>query len=115
MKEILEFAELINYENTKRKHLSSGMRIRAMFSTALQINPDILLIDEIISVGDISFRKKSFEKFLSFKNNNKTIILVSHNLEIIKKICDEVYFLDSGKIIAKGNPNEVVQKYQEFN
>jgi ABC-type polysaccharide/polyol phosphate transport system ATPase subunit len=114
IKEILEFAELLDYENTKVKHLSSGMRMRAMFSTALQVNPDILLIDEIISVGDLSFRKKSFDKFLSFKNN-KTVVLVSHNLEIIKKLCDEVYFLDSGKIIAKGNPGEVVSKYQEFN
>jgi ABC-type polysaccharide/polyol phosphate transport system ATPase subunit len=114
IKEILDFAELLDYENAKIKHLSSGMRVRAMFSTALQIDPDILLVDEIISVGDFSFRRKSFEKFLSFKNNNKTIVLVSHNLEIVKKLCDEVYFLDSGKIIENGNPEETIKKYQEF-
>lgn len=114
VKEILEFAELTDYENVKIKYLSSGMRTRAMFSTALQMDPDILLVDEIISVGDLSFRQKSFEEFLSFKKNYKTIILVSHNLEIVKKFCDEVYFLDSGKIIESGDPKETVRKYQEF-
>jgi len=112
--EILKFAELEQYESVKMKYLSSGMKIRIMFSTAMTIDPDILLIDEIISVGDVSFREKSFKKFLSFKENKKTIILVSHNLPMIQKLCDEVYALDKGKIIASGDPKSVIQKYLEY-
>jgi len=112
--EILKFAELEQYESVKMKYLSSGMKIRIMFSTAMSIDPDILLIDEIISVGDASFREKSFKKFLSFKENQKTIILVSHNLPMIQKLCDEVYALDKGKIIASGDPESVIQKYLKY-
>lgn len=112
--EILKFAELEQYEFVKMKYLSSGMKIRIMFSTAMTIDPDILLIDEIISVGDASFREKSFKKFISFKENKKTIVLVSHNLSMIQKLCDEVYALDKGKIIASGDPKSVIQKYLEY-
>jgi len=111
--EILKFAELQEYGNVKMKHLSSGMKVRVMFSTAMLIDPDILLVDEIISVGDEAFRKKSFEAFLSFKNRKKTIILVSHNLKMVKQLCDIVYFLEKGKIIEFGNPEEVIKAYQD--
>lgn len=112
--EILKFAELEEYVNTKMKHLSSGMKVRIMFSTAMSMNPDILLVDEVISVGDISFRQKSFDSFLSFKKRNKTIIFVSHNLSIVQKICDEVIMLDKGKIIEIGEPAKVIKTYQNF-
>lgn len=111
---ILEFAELESYRNVRMKHLSSGMKVRMTFSTALLMNPDILLVDEIISVGDEAFRKKSFEAFLSFKKRNKTIIFVSHNLQIVKELCDEVYFLDKGHIIESGNPEKVINTYQHY-
>ncbi len=110
--EILKFAELQEYGNVKMKHLSSGMKVRVMFSTAMLIDPDILLVDEIISVGDEAFRKKSFEAFLSFKNRKKTILFVSHNLEIVKQLCDSVYFLENGKIIEFGKPEEVIKTYR---
>ena len=109
--EILKFAELQEYGNVKMKHLSSGMKVRVMFSTAMLIDPDILLVDEIISVGDVAFRKKSFEAFLSFKNRKKTILLVSHNLKMVKQLCDIVYFLEKGKIIEFGKPEEVIKTY----
>jgi len=111
--EILKFAELQEYGYVKMKHLSSGMKVRVMFSTAMLIDPDILLVDEIISVGDVAFRKKSFEAFLSFKNRKKTILLVSHNLKMVKQLCDIVYFLEKGKIIEFGNPEEVIKAYQD--
>jgi len=112
--EIIKFAELEDYKNEKMKHLSSGMKVRIMFSTAMQMDPDILLVDEIIAVGDIKFRQKSFDSFLSFKNRNKTIVFVSHNLQAVQKYCDVVYFLDKGKIIDYGEPQKVIKAYQDF-
>lgn len=112
--EIIKFAELEDYKNEKMKHLSSGMKVRIMFSTAMQMDPDILLVDEIIAVGDIKFRQKSFDSFLSFKNRNKTIVFVSHNLQAVQKFCDVVYFLDKGKIIDYGEPQRVIKAYQDF-
>ena len=76
---IIEFAELNEFTNMKLKHFSSGMRARLAFSTDIQINPDILLVDEILSVGDLAFREKSFKAFLSFKKKEKTILLFAHN------------------------------------
>ena len=113
--EILKFAELEEYGNVKMKYLSSGMKVRVMFSTAMLIDPDILLVDEIISVGDEAFRKKSFEAFLSFKNRKKTILFVSHNLEMVKQLCDIVYLLEKGKIIEFGEPEKVIKTYQDRN
>jgi len=112
--DIIKFAELEDYKNEKMKHLSSGMKVRIMFSTAMQMDPDILLVDEIIAVGDIKFRQKSFDSFLSFKNRNKTIVFVSHNLQAVQKFCDVVYFLDKGKIIDYGEPQRVIKAYQDF-
>lgn len=112
--EILEFAELSEYKNVKMKHLSSGMKLRVMFSTSMLMDPDILLVDEVISVGDISFRNKSLNSFISFKNRNKTIVLVSHNLSLVQQLCDEVYFLHNGKIMDYGSPNKVINAYQEL-
>ena len=112
--EIIKFAELDEYKNEKMKLLSSGMKVRIMFSTAMQMDPDILLVDEIIAVGDLKFREKSFDSFLSFKNRNKTIVFVSHNLQVVQKLCDVVYFLDKGKIIDYGEPEKVIKSYQDF-
>jgi len=112
--EIIKFAELEDYKNEKMKHLSSGMKVRIMFSTAMQIDPDILLVDEVIAVGDLKFRQKSYESFLSFKNRNKTIVFVSHNLQSVQKLCDVVYFLDKGKIVDYGEPEKVIKSYQGF-
>jgi len=112
--EILKFAELEDYRDVKMEYLSSGMKIRAMFSTAMLIDPDILLLDEIIAVGDLTFKDKSFEAFLSFKKRGKTIIFVSHNLDLIQKFCDIVYFMNKGEIVEYGEPEKVVLSYQKF-
>ncbi len=112
--EILKYAELEEYINVKMKYLSSGMKVRIMFSTALLMDPDILLVDEVIAVGDASFRKKSFDSFLSFKNKGSTILFVSHNLQQVKQLCDHVYFLDKGKIIEHGDPEKIVTIYENF-
>lgn len=112
--DILKFAELSEYKDIKFKLLSSGMRVRIMFATSILMDPDILLVDEILSVGDESFRKKSFDSFLSFKKRNKTIIFVSHNLQLVKELCDEVYFLNDGKMVESGKPEKVIKMYEEF-
>ena len=108
---ILEFAELEDFADTKIKNFSTGMQARLAFATAIQINPDILFIDEILAVGDASFQKKSFQAFLEFKKKGKTIIFVSHDLNTIKKLCDRVMFISNGSIQKIGNSEEVIGEY----
>lgn len=112
--EILQFAELEKYHDVRMKYLSAGMKVRIMFSTGMLIDPDILLVDEIISVGDASFSKKSLEAFLSFKKRGKTIVFVSHDLQQVQQNCDVVYMMDKGKIITYGKPEEVIKQYIDF-
>ena len=112
--DIINFAGLSDFKNMKLKYYSSGMRARLAFSTAMQIEPDILLVDEILSVGDLPFREKSFNAFLSFKKEGKTILYTSHNLTTLAKLCDRVLLLDKGKIIKIGQPDEVIKKYKEI-
>ena len=109
--DIIKYAELEKFTGMKLKHYSTGMRSRLAFSLALQLNPDILLIDEILSVGDKKFREKSFESFLSLKKENRTIVLVTHNLDLPLKIADRVILMEDGKISSIGIPEEVIKKY----
>jgi len=111
---IIKFADLEKFSKTKLKHYSSGMRARLAFSTAIQMEPDILLVDEILSVGDIEFSKKSYEKFLSFKKNGKTILFASHNLDAIKEVSDRVLLIDKGKIVMISEPEKTIEKYKEI-
>jgi len=90
------------------------MRCRLAFSTAMQIDSDILLIDEILSVGDKDFQKKSYETFRSLKEKNKTILHATHNLNKLSEICDKVLLLHKGKNVMMGKPEEVIKKYQEL-
>ena len=108
---ILEFAELEKFTNLRIKQFSSGMKARLGFSIAIELNPDILLIDEILSVGDRSFREKSFNAFLSFKEKKKTILLASHNLESVSRLCDKVLLINNGKVLKFGPPKEVISEF----
>ena len=108
---IIEFAELEKFKDTKLKNFSSGMYARLAFSIAMQVDPDILLVDEVLSVGDMHFQKKSYNSFISFKERKKSIIFVSHDMETITNLCDRVLFLHNGKIHSLGTPKEVVQEY----
>jgi len=110
---IIEFSGLKKFIDAKLRTYSTGMQMRLVFSTAMINNPDILLIDEVIAVGDESFQKKSFNKMKNLKNQGKTIIFVSHSMEQIKAVCDKVLFLKDGKIKAKGLPNDVIHAYIE--
>jgi len=111
---IIQFAELEEFAEMSVKNYSSGMKARLAFSTALQVNPDILLVDEILAVGDKSFKEKSFDAFLSFKKNRKTILYSTHSMDKISKLSDRVLLLNKGKLIMIGNPDEVIQKYDEI-
>ena len=98
----------------KLKYYSTGMRARLAFATALQINPEILLVDEILSVGDMAFREKSYKAFLSFKESGKTILYSTHNLNILPKLCDRVLLIHNGKMIMIGKSEQVIEKYKEM-
>jgi len=111
---ILQFAELEKFSTMKLKHFSSGMKSRLGISTVFQLNPDIFLLDEILSVGDIDFRQKCFEKFLSYKKQGKTILYVTHALNTLKDLCDRVLLLDMGNLITIGNPEDAIKKYREI-
>jgi len=111
---ILEFAELQRFRNMKLKDFSAGMRTRLGFSIAIQIDPDILLIDEILAVGDAAFGKKSFEAFLSFKKNQKTIVYATHNLNMISELSDRIILLDKGKMVKIDKPAVILPIYQEI-
>lgn len=112
--EIMKIAELEKFPDLKLKHYSTGMRARLAFCTSLQINPDVLLVDEILAVGDLKFREKSFELFLKYKKEGKTILYASHNLNALPKLCDRVILLHHGKIITIGTPDDVIKKYKEI-
>jgi len=114
IKKIIEFAELEQFTTMKLKHFSTGMLARLAFSTVLQINPDIFLLDEILSVGDIKFREKTSKVFQSFKENGKTVLYTTHNVDTLPEICDRVLLIQKGKKIMIGNPEEVVKKYREI-
>ena len=109
---IIEFSELAYFIDQPVRTYSSGMLARLGFSVAVHIEPEIVLIDEILAVGDAHFQKKSFEKVLEFKKKGVTIILVSHDLDSVEKVCDKVIWLESGKIIAMGSDvSKIIDQY----
>ncbi len=111
---IIEYAELEKFADTKFKNFSSGMQMRLAFATAVQVDPDILLLDEVYAVGDLKFQKKCFDTILDFKKQGKSIILVSHGMDPIKKICDKALFLNHGKIDTIGKPEEAISAYVDY-
>ena len=111
--DIMRYAELEEFSNLRIKHYSSGMRARLAFATAMEINPDIVLVDEILAVGDKAFREKSYQTFKSFKKKNKTILIVTHNIGNLS-FCDRVMLIHRGKLIMIGNPKEVIKKYNDM-
>lgn len=112
--EIIDFAELRSSIDQPIRTYSSGMYVRLAFSIAVNINPDIILLDEVLAVGDAEFSKKSKAKIKEFKDNGKTIILVSHDPASIVEMCDEALYLDNGKIQTIGEPAAVASAYQQI-
>lgn len=111
---IIEFSELRDYIDNPIRTYSSGMYMRLAFSVAIHVDADILLIDEILAVGDIAFQKKCFEKLREIKKNGTTIVIVSHSLNQIEEICEESIWIKDGLIEMKGKPEMVHRKYLEY-
>ena len=111
VEEVLAFAELERFRDAKLKNLSSGMLMRLAFATALRAEADILLLDEVLAVGDATFQQKCFDVFLGLKEQGRTIVLVSHDLASVRRFCDHVYWLDRGRLAMSGTADEVVQTY----
>jgi len=114
VEKIIDFAELGKFSRMKLKYYSAGMRTRLAISTALEINPDILLIDEVLAVGDQIFKQKSFNAFSSFIKKEKTIVFTSHNMNFIKELSDRVLILNEGKMVALDEPEIAIKKYNEL-
>ena len=112
--EIIEFSELQEFEEYRLRQLSSGMRSRMAFSIASLIDPDILILDEVLAVGDAAFRKKSEAKMKEIISNGTTTIFVSHSLAQIKKLSNKVLWMNKGKLMAFGDTKEVCAEYEKF-
>lgn len=112
--EILRFADIGDFVNQPVKTYSSGMFVRLAFAVAINIDPEVLIVDEALSVGDVFFQAKCFQKFEEFKRMGKTILIVSHDLSSISKYCDRVILLNKGVIIEEGSPKQIVDLYKKL-
>lgn len=111
--EIVSFAGLEQFIDTPVKNYSSGMYVRLGFSVAINVDPDILLVDEVLAVGDQSFQQRSAAKFKEFKEAGKTIVVVTHSLGQVRELCDQAAWLDHGRLLDAGETNEIVARYAE--
>ena len=112
---VIDFAELRGFEDLKVKNYSSGMQIRLAFSVAIQVDADILLIDEILAVGDASFQQKCFDVFSELRDAGRTIVLVTHDMASLQRFCHRALLLEHGDPVYIGEPYEVADRYLELN
>ena len=109
--EIVGFAELWDFVDTPVKRYSSGMYMRLGFSVAIHSNPQILLVDEVLSVGDSAFQDKCLNKMHEFQERGTTIIVVSHSMDLMRKFCPRVLLLEGGHLVGDGSPEEITERY----
>lgn len=112
--DILKFADIGNFVHQPVKTYSSGMFVRLAFAVAINIDPEILIVDEALSVGDVFFQAKCYKKFEEFKKNGKTILLVTHSLGSVEKYCDKVVLLNKGSKVGEGLPHEMIDLYKKL-
>ncbi|MDU4478784.1 ABC transporter ATP-binding protein [Clostridium sp.] len=110
---IIDFAELWDFVDVPIKNYSSGMKARLGFAVATLVKPDVLIVDEILSVGDANFRKKCEEKMFEMKENGVTLVLVSHSMEQVLKVCNNAIWINKGQLMCIGNVNEVCKEYKK--
>ena len=110
---IVAFSDLEHFLETPVKRYSSGMVVRLGFAVAAHVQPDILLLDEVLAVGDLSFQQKCFNRIAELKRTGTTMIFISHNLEAVQRLCDRVILMNQGRITAEGAPAEMLQRYRE--
>jgi ABC-type polysaccharide/polyol phosphate transport system ATPase subunit len=111
---IIEFAELGEFIDSPIKQYSSGMYMRLAFSVATEVDPDILIVDEILGVGDGGFREKCFDRIRQFRDSGKTILMVSHDLGTMSSFCSRLLLIHHGKLVEQGDPSIVVARYEEL-
>jgi ABC-type polysaccharide/polyol phosphate transport system ATPase subunit len=112
---IIEFAELEDFQELKLKNYSSGMHVRLAFSVAIQVDADILLIDEVLAVGDAAFQQKCFDVFNRMRNEGRTILFVTHDMGAVNRFCHRALLLDHGEVVVIGDPRTVGDRYLELN
>ena len=112
--QIIEFAELRDYVKLPLKNYSSGMISRLGFAIAIDVHPDLLLVDEVLSVGDTNFQKKCMEKILKLKNDGVSFLFVSHNINQVKRLCEQTLWIEDSQIIDYGDSEEVCQEYLDY-
>ena len=112
--EIVEFAELGEFMEERLKNYSSGMQVRLAFSIAIKAEGDILLLDEVLAVGDEAFQRKCYEYFSSLKRAKKTVVLVTHDMSAVEKYCNKAILVEKGSIILSGNPKRVSSRYSDI-
>src|SRR5437763_3350802 len=113
--EIIAFAELEEFVDLKLKNYSSGMHVRLAFATAVQVDAEILLIDEVLAVGDAAFQQKCFEEFFRLKREGKTIVFVSHDMYSIERFCNRAMLMERGSMVQLGDPREIGRAYHKLN
>ena len=112
--DIWDFAELKDFQDQKLKNYSSGMQVRLAFSIAIRAKGDILLLDEVLAVGDAAFQQKCSDYFNSLKDKNQTVILVTHSMENVRKFCTRAILIDNGLIVKEGDPNKIADAYTKL-
>ena len=112
LQQIIAFADIGNYIDQPVKTYSSGMFVRLAFSIVANIDPDILIIDEILGVGDAGFQTKCFERIEDFRRRGKTILLVSHSMDNVRKLCDRAMLVHGGRLLEDGPPDRVIGRYE---
>jgi ABC-type polysaccharide/polyol phosphate transport system ATPase subunit len=109
---IIQFADLGNFIEAPIRQYSSGMYMRLAFAVATEVDPDILVMDEVLAVGDMEFQAKCFNRLRGFRESGKTILIVTHSMNQIEEICTRAIYLDRGRIVADSSPAEVIEQYQ---
>jgi ABC-2 type transport system ATP-binding protein len=112
--DIVEFSGLENFIDSPVKTYSSGMYVRLAFAVAINVDPRLLIVDEILAVGDVSFQQRCLEKFVEFRNEGRTIVLVTHDMASVKNMCDRAIWLTHGEVTGAGDPADLVESYTEM-
>jgi ABC-type polysaccharide/polyol phosphate transport system ATPase subunit len=113
--DIIAFAGLEEFVDLKLKNYSSGMYVRLAFSVAIQVDADVVLIDEVLAVGDAAFQQKCYDEFMRLKGEGKTIVFVTHDMNAVERFCDRAMLLERGELVALGEPDRVARHYRELN
>src|SRR5205823_4677778 len=115
VEEVIEFAGLEEFTELKLKNYSSGMYVRLAFAVMVQIDAEIILIDEVLAVGDAAFQQKCYREFDRMRDDGRTILFVSHDMNAVNRFCDRAVLLERGEVIAMGKPSDVTGEYLAVN